>query len=169
MSLVALEKHFIPPELAELWGFSPAKIRLLFAQEPGVLRAGEPSRRAGRTLKRGYHSIRIPETVVRRVLRIDTPLTKFPLRSTRPHLPGSGNTEAVLFFCSATEPQQCPGPWRAAFPLRYGSLLPTTGCQRISLFPPFCHRECRAILGISNRCSSSLLSANSLQDGEHKV
>ncbi len=64
---LALEKHFTPAELAELWGLSSQKIRQLFEREPGVLRIGEPSRRVGRTLKRAYHTIRIPETVAIRV------------------------------------------------------------------------------------------------------
>jgi hypothetical protein len=64
---LALDKHFSPIELAKLWGLSPQKIRQLFEGEPGVLRIGEPCRRVGRTLKRAYHTIRIPETVAIRV------------------------------------------------------------------------------------------------------
>jgi hypothetical protein len=62
-----LDKHFSPIELAELWGLSAATIRQIFTGEPGVLRIGEPSRRVGRTLKRAYHTMRIPESVAIRV------------------------------------------------------------------------------------------------------
>lgn len=64
---LALDKHFSPVELAELWGLSPQKIRQIFNGEPGVLRIGEPSRRIGRTLRRAYHTLRIPESVAIRV------------------------------------------------------------------------------------------------------
>ena len=64
---LATDKHYSPLELAKLWGLSPQKIRQIFANEPGVLRLGEPSRRVGRTLTRAYHTLRIPETVAERV------------------------------------------------------------------------------------------------------
>jgi hypothetical protein len=63
------EKHFSAPELAELWHLSPAMIRQLFENEPGIIKLGQPSRRQGRELKRRYFSIRIPSTVAERVHR----------------------------------------------------------------------------------------------------
>lgn len=66
MSL-ALEKHYTPVELAALWCLAPSKVRELLADEPGVLRIGEPSRRVGKKLTRGYFSLRIPESVAVRV------------------------------------------------------------------------------------------------------
>jgi len=39
----------------------------MFADEPGVLRIGEPSRRVGRKLTRRYYSLRIPHSVAERV------------------------------------------------------------------------------------------------------
>lgn len=64
---LATERHFSPLELAELWNFSTPVIRELFANEPGVIRIGEPSRKEGRSLKRGYLTLRIPESVAVRV------------------------------------------------------------------------------------------------------
>jgi hypothetical protein len=61
------EQHFLANDLAKLWHLAPSKIREMFENEPGVLRIGEPSRRVGRTLKRSYFSMRIPESVAQRV------------------------------------------------------------------------------------------------------
>jgi len=58
----ALEKHYSPQEVAELWALSDSAIRRLFQDEPGVLKVGEPSQRLGRKLKRRYFTLRIPET-----------------------------------------------------------------------------------------------------------
>jgi hypothetical protein len=66
-ALLATERHYTPSGLAELWGLSPQTIRELFIGEPGVILIGEPSRRDGRTLKRGYFTMRIPESVAVRV------------------------------------------------------------------------------------------------------
>jgi hypothetical protein len=44
-SALAGQRHYTPGELGELWGLSPQTIRELFAEEPGVIRVGEPSRR----------------------------------------------------------------------------------------------------------------------------
>lgn len=63
----ALEKHYSAIEIAGLWALSPETIRRLFEHEPGVLRISEPSSRLGRKLKRSYHTLRIPESVVIRV------------------------------------------------------------------------------------------------------
>ena len=64
---LAFEPHFSPGEVAEMWGLSDTKVRRMFQNEPGVLRVGEPSRRLGRKLKRSYYTLRIPESVARRV------------------------------------------------------------------------------------------------------
>lgn len=63
------ERHFSPVELAEMWALSAPVIRELFADEPGVIKIGKPSRRIGRSLKRSYYSLRIPESVAERVHR----------------------------------------------------------------------------------------------------
>jgi hypothetical protein len=38
MADLALERHFTPIELAQLWNFTPGTIRELFTDEPGVIR-----------------------------------------------------------------------------------------------------------------------------------
>jgi hypothetical protein len=78
--LLAFEQHFTPGELGALWNLAPSKVRELFANEPGVIKLGEPSRREGRTLKRRYYTLRIPETVA---LRVHKGLTSWPSRSRR--------------------------------------------------------------------------------------
>jgi hypothetical protein len=67
MQNTSTEHHFQPAALAKLWSLSPSKVRRLFENEPGVLRIGEPSRRVGRVLKRGYLTLRIPQSVAERV------------------------------------------------------------------------------------------------------
>jgi hypothetical protein len=47
-----------------LWGFDHTTIRRMFIDEPGVLKEGKQVRRDG---KRPYVSLRIPESVARRV------------------------------------------------------------------------------------------------------
>ena len=61
----AFERHFSPDELAEMWSLSPEVVRELFKREPGVLVLGNDGGRG----KRGYHTLRIPESVVERVHR----------------------------------------------------------------------------------------------------
>ena len=58
------EQHFSPAYWGALWGFSPAVIRRLAAEEEGVLRLQGLGPTAG---KRGYTSIRIPESVAKRI------------------------------------------------------------------------------------------------------
>jgi hypothetical protein len=60
------ERHYSPQELSVSWGVSAETIRILFRKEAGVLRL--PSRRAAAE-KRGYISLRIPESVAQRVHR----------------------------------------------------------------------------------------------------
>jgi hypothetical protein len=57
------EHHFKPGELAELWGVSVATIYRLFRDVPGVLVIDRPVKR----YKRRYSTIRIPESVAKRV------------------------------------------------------------------------------------------------------
>jgi len=61
-----LERHFSPRTLAELWGYSESTIRRRFQDEPGVVKIGSMGRRDG---KRDYATLRIPESVARRVYR----------------------------------------------------------------------------------------------------
>jgi hypothetical protein len=61
-----LERHFSPQELAQRWGLDVSTVRPMFQDEPGVLKHGKASRRDG---KRDYTTLRIPESVVRRVYR----------------------------------------------------------------------------------------------------
>jgi len=60
----AFEHHYTPHELAELWKFDESTIRRMFIDEPGVLIYGKEQRRDGR---RDYVTLRIPESVARRV------------------------------------------------------------------------------------------------------
>jgi hypothetical protein len=58
------ERHFTPQELAKSWILDTSTIRRLFIDEPGVLKYGNSSVRSGR---REYVTLRIPESVARRV------------------------------------------------------------------------------------------------------
>lgn len=60
-----MEKHYLLWELAEVWGLSEDCIRPWFEGEPGVLKIGRPLRKS----KRGYTSLRVPESVARRIYR----------------------------------------------------------------------------------------------------
>lgn len=60
----ALERHFRPKDLAELWALDESTVRRMFQDVPGVLRIGKSERRDGR---RDYVSLRIPESVAVRV------------------------------------------------------------------------------------------------------
>ena len=59
----SLERHFSVGELASLWDLSEQTIRRMFAGEPGVIEWGRGESR----FKRGYITMRIPESVVQRV------------------------------------------------------------------------------------------------------
>jgi len=59
------ERHFSVKELAQVWGLSPAAIRSLFRNEPGVLRFGQEHNGH----QRDYVTLRIPATVAERVYR----------------------------------------------------------------------------------------------------
>jgi hypothetical protein len=63
--LPAIERHYTPMELSESWGVSTETIRALFREEPDVLKIRRPATRT----KRGYLTLRIPESVAERVHR----------------------------------------------------------------------------------------------------
>jgi hypothetical protein len=60
-----LERHFSVAELGEAWGLSEDCIRAWFIGERGVLKVERPLRKG----KRGYTSLRVPESVARRIYR----------------------------------------------------------------------------------------------------
>ena len=60
----AFERHYTPKQLSELWILDESTIRRLFHDEPGVLKYSHSSLRSGR---REYVTLRIPESVVKRV------------------------------------------------------------------------------------------------------
>ena len=61
----AFEKHYSVIEIAKLWALSEKTVRRIFEREPGVIRWSREE-----TLhKRGYRTLRVPETVLHRVHR----------------------------------------------------------------------------------------------------
>ena len=62
-NLVVDEKHYSCTELAQAWGVSPQTIRELFRKEEGVLKIGS----SGTRTRRGYKTLRIPQSVAERV------------------------------------------------------------------------------------------------------
>ena len=60
---VCEKRHYSVNELSALWNLSKQTIRRLFQDEPDVVRIGE----RGVHHKRAYVTLRIPESVVRRV------------------------------------------------------------------------------------------------------
>ena len=62
---IAMERHYTPDELGEMWSLSADTVRRLFEREPGVL-VIEHAR--GRATRR-YRTLRIPESVAIRVHR----------------------------------------------------------------------------------------------------
>jgi AraC-like DNA-binding protein len=61
----ALERHYSVDEVAKIWGLSRRTIQRIFGDEPGVVCWGNSESR----FKRGYITLRIPESVVQRVHR----------------------------------------------------------------------------------------------------
>ena len=61
----ALERHYSVAEVAKMWALSEKTVRRMFEDEDGVLNWGSPETRR----KRGYRTLRIPESVLHRVHR----------------------------------------------------------------------------------------------------
>jgi hypothetical protein len=59
------EPHYSPAELAKSWGVSIETIRSIFRDEPDVFKI----KRAATRTKRGYLTLRIPQSVAERVHR----------------------------------------------------------------------------------------------------
>jgi len=59
------EHHYSVAEIAAMWNLSVDAVRKLFSNEPGVLVLAGPKRRG----KRGYTTLRIPQSVLERVYR----------------------------------------------------------------------------------------------------
>ena len=57
------ERHYAVTEVVEMWNLSLDKVRELFEHEPGVLVIGDRNPHH----KRRYLTLRIPQTVLRRV------------------------------------------------------------------------------------------------------
>ena len=72
------EKHYTPIELAGLWHLSPATIRKLVRNEPGVLKLQGDGSTHG---KRSYTTFSIPESVA---LRVHERLAQQPLQTQLP-------------------------------------------------------------------------------------
>src|ERR1035438_3992302 len=72
---LANEKHYSVIEISKLWALSEKTVRRIFEREPGVIRWS----REEKLHKRGYRTLRVPETVLHRVhrkLRISGGLVK---------------------------------------------------------------------------------------------
>ncbi len=62
---LGLERHYSVSEIAKMWALSEKTVRRMFENEEGVLQWGSPETRR----KRGYITLRIPESVLLRVHR----------------------------------------------------------------------------------------------------
>lgn len=62
-----MERHYTVGELAKAWGVARTTVRLWFLDEPGVIRYGAAKLKKGRG--RVYVSMRVPESVARRVYK----------------------------------------------------------------------------------------------------
>ena len=62
MSTLLMERHYTVHELATAWGLSDTTVRRMFQDSPEVLKIGKSHRRN----KRGYVTLRIPESVAKR-------------------------------------------------------------------------------------------------------
>jgi len=59
------EKHYSVIEISKLWALSQKTVRRIVEREPGVIQWGSTETRH----KRGYRTLRVPETVLLRVHR----------------------------------------------------------------------------------------------------
>jgi hypothetical protein len=71
----AMERHFSPEELGQVWALSTDTVRRMFEREPGVLVIERNHSRARR-----YRTLRIPESVALRVHRRMTNSVAMPNR-----------------------------------------------------------------------------------------
>jgi len=62
---LASEKHYSVIEIAKLWALSEKTVRRIFEREPGVIHWSTEEK----LHKRGYRTLRVPETVLHRVHR----------------------------------------------------------------------------------------------------
>ena len=62
---LASEKHYSITEISKLWTLSEKTVRRIFEREPGVISWGSEETRH----KRGYRTLRVPESVFIRVHR----------------------------------------------------------------------------------------------------
>lgn len=62
-----LEPHYTLAQIAEAWSISSQTVHRYFAEEPGVLKLGHPTRLKGRKYQRRYYSLRVPRSVYLRV------------------------------------------------------------------------------------------------------
>jgi hypothetical protein len=67
MAEAFLEKHYTLSELAKLWHVSRPTLESWFRAESGVIRYGSDKLKKGR--QRTHVSLRVPESVARRVYR----------------------------------------------------------------------------------------------------
>lgn len=65
-----MERHYTLAELEKAWHVSYRKLATWFRNEEGVIRFGESKLKKGR--QRTYVSLRVPESVARRVYRART-------------------------------------------------------------------------------------------------
>jgi hypothetical protein len=71
-----LERHYTLTELARQWRISRRTLRPWFIDEPNVIRYG--TGKLNKARKRSYVSLRIPESVARRVYRRRTGREVYP-------------------------------------------------------------------------------------------
>lgn len=62
---LANQRHYSVIEISKLWRLSQRTVRRIFENEPGVIVWGHSETRR----KRGYRTIRVPESVLQRVHR----------------------------------------------------------------------------------------------------
>ncbi|HEY6371270.1 MAG TPA: hypothetical protein VIX37_11880 [Candidatus Sulfotelmatobacter sp.] len=71
-----LERHYTLAELAKAWHVSRPTLHAWFAEEAGVIRYGSDKLKKGR--QRTHISLRVPESVARRVYRRRTGREVYP-------------------------------------------------------------------------------------------
>ena len=60
---LASERHYTVAEISKMWSLSERTVKRMFQDEPGVIRWGSEER----LHKRGYWTIRVPQSVLERV------------------------------------------------------------------------------------------------------